>query len=61
MVAGDVIAEVAGYREGILKVVNSRTNLYFQQCTMKKTYQAISACKISWEFYRGYYITHTLN
>lgn len=29
MVAGNVIAEAAGYREGFLKMVNSETNTYF--------------------------------
>lgn len=29
MVAGNVIAEAAGYREGFLKMVNSGTNTYF--------------------------------
>lgn len=43
MVAGDVIAQVAGYRERILKMANSSTNQYFQQRAVKGTYQAILA------------------
>lgn len=37
MVAVDRIVEVAGYREGILKVVNSRMNQYFQQHVGQRT------------------------
>ena len=61
MVAGDMIAEVAGYREGILKMANSRTNQYFQQHAVKRTYQATLAWKISWKFYRRYFSIHILD
>lgn len=43
MVAGNTVAEVAGCREQILKMVNSRTDQYFKQCAMKRTHQGTSA------------------
>lgn len=38
MMAGNMVAKVAEYRERILKTVNSRTDQYFQQCAMKRTH-----------------------
>lgn len=45
MVAGDVIVDLAGYRERILKMVNSRTNQYLQQCTVKKLTRLFQSAK----------------
>lgn len=58
VVAGDMIAEVVGYRKGILKMVNSRTSQYFQQCTMMRIYQVPSTGKYFGNFAEGIFL-HT--
>lgn len=57
-VTGDMIAEVVGYREGTLKMVNSRTKQYFQQCTMTRIDQVPSARKYFGNFTEGIFL-HT--
>lgn len=47
MVAGNMVAEVVGYREGILKMVKSRTNQYSQPCAVKRNCQTPKTRKIS--------------